>query len=78
LWCWRREQGEKVKIEELTDGFVEVNGEETARPEAKNVEIYREWQAMQDELSEALREVFVKHRRFVTERAGSRLEVKRG
>jgi len=23
LWCWRLEQGEKVKINEITDQFVE-------------------------------------------------------
>ncbi len=78
LWCWRREQGEKVAIGELTDRFVEVNGEETAQPDAKNVEIYREWQALQDELSASLRGVFVQHRRFVTGRAGGRMEGKGG
>jgi xylulokinase len=67
LWCWRREQGEKVTIQELTDRFIEVNKEETARPEAKNAAVYREWQALQDELSTSLRDVFVKHRKFVTE-----------
>jgi sugar (pentulose or hexulose) kinase len=78
LWCWRREQGEKVSIAELTDRFVEVNREETAEPDRRQVEIYREWQALQDELSAGLREVFVKHRRFVTERAGGRSEAKGG
>jgi xylulokinase len=65
LWCWRREQGEKVSIQDLTDQFIEVNAGETARPESKNAAVYREWQALQDELSASLREVFVKHRRFV-------------
>jgi D-xylulose kinase len=78
LWCWRREEGEKVTIAELTDRFVEVNGAETAEPDRENVEIYREWQALQDELSAGLREVFVKHRRFVTSRAGSRTGGKNG
>ncbi len=66
LWCWRRQQGESITIQEITDRFVELNGEETAQPDAKNVEIYRELQAMQNEMSMSLREVFVRHRRFLT------------
>jgi sugar (pentulose or hexulose) kinase len=69
LWCWRREQGEKVGIQELADNFIELNREETAHPDRKNVEIYQEWQALQDELSASLRGVFVKHREFVTAHA---------
>ncbi len=65
LWCLRRQQGEKISIEEITDEFVELNREETAQPDAKNVEVYRELQALQDETSLALREVFRKHRQFV-------------
>jgi len=65
LWCWRREQGERVTIQELTDQFIELNIGETAHPAAKNAKVYREWQALQDELSGSLRDVFVKHRRFV-------------
>ena len=68
LWCWRREQGEKVSIRSLAEGFIELNREETARPNTKNVEVYQEWQALQDELSGSLRDVFVKHREFVTAR----------
>ena len=65
LWCLRRHQGEKISIEEITDEFVELNQDETAQPEAKNVGVYRELQALQDETSLALREVFRKHRQFV-------------
>jgi sugar (pentulose or hexulose) kinase len=68
LWCWRQQQGEKVKIQEVTDRFVELNKEETAQPEEKNVKIYEEWQALQDEMSESLRGVFLKHREFLTRR----------
>ncbi len=66
LWCWRRTQGEKISMHDITDQFVELNHEETAQPEKKNVEIYRELQELQDGMSENLREVFVKHRKFVT------------
>ena len=69
IWCWRRERGEKVTIQELADNFIELNHEETAHPDRKNAETYREWQALQDELSASLRGVFVKHREFVTARA---------
>jgi len=64
LWCWRRHQGEKISINEITDEFVELNTAETAVPDAKNAAVYRELQALQDETSEALREVFKKHRQF--------------
>jgi xylulokinase len=65
LWTWRRAQGEKVSIQEITDQFVELNPTETATPDSKTVEIYRELQALQDETSAALRGVFRKHRQFV-------------
>ncbi len=64
LWCWRRARGERVAIHDLTDQFVRLNRAETAEPRAKNVAIYRELQALQDEMSRALREVFHRHRRF--------------
>jgi len=65
LWCWRRQQGEKISIDEITDEFVELNPTETVEPDAKNVEVYRELQSLQDEMSVALRDVFSKHRQFV-------------
>jgi sugar (pentulose or hexulose) kinase len=65
LWCWRLQQGEKVKIEDITDEFVTLNTAETATPKKDAVAAYRELQALQDELSVSLRGVFAKHRRFV-------------
>jgi len=65
LWCWRRQQGEKVTIQEITDEFVELQTEETAQPIPRNVAIYRELQSLQDQTSAALRQVFAQHRRFV-------------
>jgi len=65
LWCWRRQQGEKIAISEITDRFVELNPAETAEPDRDHVKIYRELQTLQDEMSVALRGVFAKHRRFV-------------
>jgi D-xylulose kinase len=64
LWCWRRERGEKVSIEDITDQFVAVNHRETATPKPAHVAVYRELQALQDETSRALRGVFTAHRKF--------------
>jgi xylulokinase len=65
LWCWRLDQGEKISIREITDQFVELNPAETAEPDPGSARIYRELQALQDEMSRALRGVFTQHRRFV-------------
>ncbi len=65
LWCWRKQQGEKVSIHEITRQFVTLNRSETAQPNAKNVAVYRDLQALQDDLSTSLRRVFAKHRQFV-------------
>ncbi|HTD65899.1 MAG TPA: FGGY-family carbohydrate kinase, partial [Candidatus Limnocylindria bacterium] len=65
LWCWRLQQGEKASIADITDEFVEIVKAETATPNKKNVEVYRELQALQDESSKALRDVFKQHRQFV-------------
>ena len=65
LWCWRQQQGEKVNIIDITDEFVTLNPTETATPKKETVAIYRELQALQDDLSRSLRGVFEKHRKFV-------------
>jgi len=66
LWCWQREQGEKIGIEEITDAYVALNTAQTTEPKPENAALYRELQAMQDELSAALRGVFLRHRQFVS------------
>jgi xylulokinase len=65
LWCWRLQQGERTSITDITDKFVEINDTETARPDPKNVRVYRDLQSLQDKASMSLREVFDQHRRFV-------------
>jgi sugar (pentulose or hexulose) kinase len=65
FWCWRKQKGEKLGIKEITDRFIELNSEETTQPISKNVAIYQELQALQDELSSSLRDVFEKHRALV-------------
>ena len=65
LWCWRLEEGEKISIGDITNQFVALNTAETAEPNPKNAEVYRELQELQDALSLALGGVFARHRRFV-------------
>lgn len=65
LWCWKREKGEKLDISAITDEFVKLNAEETTIPNPKNVAIYKNLQAVQNEMSGALRKAFTKHREFV-------------
>ena len=72
LWCWRLQKGEKVKIEEITDQFVELNTGENAQPQRDAVEVYRELQTVQDEISSSLRDVFSKHRQFALRGAQKR------
>jgi xylulokinase len=64
LWCWRLQEGEKISIHEITDAFVRLDNAQTVEPIPRNVEIYRELQALQDELSLALRPAFSSHRAF--------------
>ncbi len=66
LWCWRRERGDNVSISEITDRFVKLDRAATAQPNPKNVEVYRALQALQNEVSRALRGVFAQHRALVT------------
>jgi xylulokinase len=64
LWCWRGQRGERVKINDITAQFVRLNKSEAAHPSRHAVPLYRELQSMQDELSLALRPVFLRHRKF--------------
>ena len=61
LWCHDLQEGEGVSIQDLCNRFVTLNTKETAVPNAKNVELYREMQALQDELSRSLRPAFKRH-----------------
>jgi sugar (pentulose or hexulose) kinase len=65
IWCWRLQQGEKLKIHEITDAFVELNHAETAQPIADHVEIYARLQEVHDQLSRTLRPVFAQHRKWL-------------
>jgi sugar (pentulose or hexulose) kinase len=65
LWCWRRTCGESIGIAEVTDHFVQLNRSETAEPVASRAALYRELQALQDDLSKSVRAIFGRHRNFV-------------
>jgi len=64
VWCWRLHRGDRIKIHDITSQFVKLNKSENAHPSKKAALIYREAQAIQDELSASLRPVFTRHRRF--------------
>ena len=66
LWCWRRQEGDKMGISDITDQFVQLNRAQKAYPQAKAVAVYREVQALQDGISLALRDSFTRHRQFVS------------
>jgi xylulokinase len=66
FWCWRLHRGERVKINDITTQFVRLNKGEGARPSRVAAAVYREAQAIQDEMSVALRSVFTRHRRFAS------------
>jgi sugar (pentulose or hexulose) kinase len=65
LWCWRNQQGDKTGIEAITDEFVALNTAQTATPKKASVAAYSELQALQDEVSLALRGAFKRHRKLV-------------
>jgi xylulokinase len=61
IWCVAKNCGEKVKIEDLTSRYVEINSSQTTKPSPSNAKLYREIQLLQDELSVALRGSFRRH-----------------
>lgn len=65
FWCWRKHNGEKVSIQEITDRFVELDAKNVAKPNKEQVEIYRQLQELHNQLSLALRPVFAKHRQLL-------------
>ncbi len=66
LWSWRRQQGEDVSIESITDRFVKIANRETAQPNEANVKIYQELQELQDKAANSLKGVFKNHRKITT------------
>ncbi|WP_414660483.1 xylulokinase [Horticoccus sp. 23ND18S-11] len=62
-WCVARRSGQpKARLTDFTAGIVALNEATRCLPNKANVARYRELQALQDELSGALRGVFARHR----------------
>jgi len=57
-WCWKRQQGENVRIQHLTDEWIQVDSKTRAKPRKKEAKRYRALQSVFDELSVASRPVF--------------------
>ncbi len=66
MWCRRRKCGERISISDLSDQFVRLNVRETARPKKRDVTIYREIQAIQDDLSVTLKSTFSSHHKLIS------------
>ncbi len=65
LWCWRRQQGDDLSIASLTRRFVKLNSRQKTTPNPETAARYQQFQVLQDELSDALRPVFRRHRRLI-------------
>ena len=62
MWCWRREQGDAISINDITDRFVKINTRETSQPNEQHVATYQALQALQDKTATSLSKVFSDHR----------------
>ena len=64
-WCQARVNGRsKARITEFTDGIVALDESTRCAPDRKRVAHYRKLQALQNQLSLALREVFPNQRKL--------------
>jgi xylulokinase len=57
-WCTALLDGRKAKLTDFTEGIVALDEATRCRPDKANAARYREFQALQDRLSLALRPVF--------------------
>ncbi len=65
LWTYRNQVGEKTSIRDVTDRYVEVDGETLTSPRQPNVARYKALQTIQDSLSKDLRKTFGSHRKYL-------------
>jgi xylulokinase len=63
-WCVARRGNSRAAITDFTNGTVALKEESRCTPNKANVSRYRELQALQDELSQSLRDVFPTQRRI--------------
>jgi len=67
-WCVARREGKRVaRIAEFTAGVVALDERTRCVPNKSNVALYRERQALQDDLSRSLRGTFERHRATIGE-----------
>ena len=67
LWSWRRQSGDDVSINDLTERFVKVDSRQRATPNAEAVARFQELQGLQNAASKALRKVFSQHRQLIAQ-----------
>jgi xylulokinase len=58
VWCWKRQRGENIRIQHITDKWVKVDTATRARPRKKEVKQYRALQTVYDSLSRSSTPVF--------------------
>lgn len=63
-WCVARRDGRPADLARLAKGVVKVDPTTRCKPNRKAHARYRDWQALQDKLSLALRDVFTEHRKL--------------
>lgn len=66
-WCVARREGRRAPIRDFTQEVVAVNESTRCAPDRRTAARYREWQAVQDKLGLALREVFAAQRMLADE-----------
>jgi xylulokinase len=66
LWAYRKHSGAPASIQELCERFVGLDESTRVRPEPRNVELYRQLQALNDRIVRDLDASFGLHRRFIT------------
>ncbi len=64
MWCTAKNRCEKVSVSDYSDRFVKINARQTATPNKSNGAVYRELEAIQDDLSKNLKSVFPRHRKI--------------
>jgi sugar (pentulose or hexulose) kinase len=67
MWTYKNHVGERTSIQEVTNRYVKVDEKTLAYPKSANVKIYRELQAIQDNVSAVLKKTFTKHRKYLTQ-----------
>ncbi len=67
LWTWRRQQGEDISIQEITDRFVQLKGADHTKPNPERAALYEKLQAVQNQTASGLREVFKEHRQLLAD-----------